>query len=260
MCQKQLQGVSKCRVILAVVALITLVQGGPFELDAMVDGSFDPHYLENYLEPDSEAFRNISVCPKLWHMKETIQILKTWGYSGEEHIVVTEDGYILSLFRIITPTSDTRPPPNNDTRTQAPVLFIHGFLASPETFILRGKEDLPLMLADEGFDVWFATLRGTHYGRRHVNLTTEDQQFWDFTFHEHGYFDLPPMIDHILQVTKTERVSCIGHSMGNAVFMVMLALRPEYNEKVQMFVGIAPYAKVRMAFPPQSEWLLETSV
>ncbi|KAL1458960.1 hypothetical protein WDU94_010979 [Cyamophila willieti] len=64
------------------------------------------------------------------------------------------------------------------------------------------------------------------------------------------------MIDHILQVTKTERVSCIGHSMGNAVFMVMLALRPEYNEKVQMFVGLGPFAVVQMDLDPVSQLLL----
>uniref|UniRef100_A0A8D8LKW5 Lipase 1 n=2 Tax=Cacopsylla melanoneura TaxID=428564 RepID=A0A8D8LKW5_9HEMI len=50
--------------------------------------------------------------------------------------------------------------------------------------------------------------------------------------------------------------------MGNAVFMSMLAMRPEYNDKVQMFVGIAPYSKVRMDFSrfPRFEWLLGTMV
>ncbi|KAL1459171.1 hypothetical protein WDU94_011178 [Cyamophila willieti] len=158
-----------------------------------------------------------------------------WGYPGEEHTITTEDGYIMSLFRITPKQINAKP-----------ILFLHGFLSSPEQFLLQGKKDLAIMLTEAGYDVWLGAYRGSHYGRRHVTLTTKKTKFWDFTFHEHGYYDAPAMIDHILQVTKTPRVSCIGYSMGNAVFMIMLALRPEYNDKVQMYVGLAPYAKVKM--------------
>uniref|UniRef100_A0A8D8QKG6 Partial AB-hydrolase lipase domain-containing protein n=1 Tax=Cacopsylla melanoneura TaxID=428564 RepID=A0A8D8QKG6_9HEMI len=87
--------------------------------------AFDPNYLEHFLEPDSEEFRNISVCPKLWHLKDTLSVLKMWGYPGEEHTITTEDGYIMSIFRITPKRANAKP-----------VLFLHGFLNCPETFLL----------------------------------------------------------------------------------------------------------------------------
>lgn len=39
------------------------------------------------------------------------------------------------------------------------------------TWLLNTPEqDLPLILADKGFDVWIANTRGTRYSRRHVSL------------------------------------------------------------------------------------------
>lgn len=77
-------------------------------------------------------------------------------------------------------------------------------------------------------------------------------------FHEHGLFDVPGMVDYILLHTGLPSVAAIGHSMGNAAFFTMLSLRPEYNEKVHMFVGLAPYAvaqigkaKLRRALLPR---------
>jgi len=32
------------------------------------------------------------------------------------------------------------------------------------------EQDLPLILADRGFDVWIANTRGTRHSRRHVSL------------------------------------------------------------------------------------------
>lgn len=65
-------------------------------------------------------------------------------------------------------------------------------------------------------------------------------------FHEHGLFDVPGMVDYILLHTGLPSVAAIGHSMGNAAFFTMLSLRPEYNEKVHMFVGLAPYAVAKI--------------
>uniref|UniRef100_A0A8D8RT47 Lipase 1 n=1 Tax=Cacopsylla melanoneura TaxID=428564 RepID=A0A8D8RT47_9HEMI len=213
-----------------------------------IDTLFDHDYLKNFLEPASRTIRSNSMAS--WHMKEMDSVLKLWNKSGQEFKIITEDGYILSLFRI-TATS----PPNKE-RPLTPILLLHGFLAAPEIFLTRGKEDLAIILSEAGYDVWLGSYRGGYYGRRHVKLTTEDEQFWDFSFHEHGVYDVPAMIDHIIQVTKTPRVSCIGHSMGNAVFLVMLAMRPEYNDKVQMFAGLGPFAVAHTEMDPLTRLLL----
>ncbi|KAL1458913.1 hypothetical protein WDU94_010937 [Cyamophila willieti] len=257
-----LQGVPKVPAILLVLilSLFHLVQsrGGPFELDDKIDPSFDPNYLENFLEPDSESVRNITG-PKAWHVKNMLQVLKLWNYTAKEYSITTEDEYIISLFRMLelrednftrnienqtTNVNSTSPSKNNINNI--PVLFLSGFLAGPELWLMSGQGDLPAILSGVGYDLWFGTYRGTNYGRKHVNLTTKDKQFWDFSFHEIGYYDLPAMIDHILKVTTAPRVILIGHSMGNAVVQLMLAMRPEYNDKVKLYIGLAPYAVARL--------------
>lgn len=53
--------------------------------------------------------------------------------------------------------------------------------------------------------MWLANLRGTApFGRRHVELTDVMAEFWRFSFHEHGAYDLPAIIDHMAEVTGEE--------------------------------------------------------
>ena len=63
------------------------------------------------------------------------------------------------------------------------------------------SESLAYILADSGFDVWLGNNRGTTYSREHVNYTIHDKEFWDFSFHEMGVYDLPAEIDYILNIT-----------------------------------------------------------
>lgn len=48
------------------------------------------------------------------------------------------------------------------------------------------------------------------------------------------------MIDKILKVTGLQKVLYIGYSMGTTSFFTMMSERPEYNDKVIAFVGMAP--------------------
>lgn len=59
--------------ICQVLTLVHLAKAGlrPHQLDKMIPPSFDPKYLDKFLEPDSEEYRNIK-CPKYWHVKETV--------------------------------------------------------------------------------------------------------------------------------------------------------------------------------------------
>jgi len=88
----------------------------------------------------------------------------------ECHHVTTEDGYILSLFRIKLPT----------TKQGAPVVFLqHGFLASADSWVINGDNSPAFLLAKEGYDVWLGNNRGNKYSRRHSELDpNKDQAFW----------------------------------------------------------------------------------
>ena len=60
------------------------------------------------------------------------------------------------------------------------------------------------------------------FPREHVNLTISDALYWAFSFDEMGKFDIPAALDFILNVTKAERISYIGHSMGTVMFWVAM--------------------------------------
>lgn len=68
----------------------------------------------------------------------------------------------------------------------------------------------------------------------------EDLRPKSLSFQEHGQYDVPAMIDVVLNVTGLPRVMYIGYSMGTTSFFTMMSERPEYNDKVISFVGLAP--------------------
>ncbi|XP_053609806.1 lipase 1-like [Plodia interpunctella] len=155
--------------------------------------------------------------------------------------VTTEDGYILKLFHI----------PGNKS---SPVLVIHGVLDSADSFILRGNSSLTAILHKNGYDVWVGNARGSRYGRRHETLNPDaDKSFWSFSFHEIGYYDLPAMIDFVLDKTKMVSLSAIGHSQGNQVFYVLGAARPDYNKKIRVLIALAPICYLHNVMPPVND-------
>lgn len=56
-----------------------------------------------------------------------------------------------------------------------------------------------------------------------------------------GLYDLPAFVDFILHRTGFMKMTLLGHSFSNAITMIMTSLRPEYNEKINLFVGMAPF-------------------
>jgi lysosomal acid lipase/cholesteryl ester hydrolase len=67
-----------------------------------------------------------------------------------------------------------------------------------------------------------------------------------------GYYDLPALINYILEVTGNESLFYIGHSMGCAVIFIMASLKPELCSKITAIAALAPavYIKhVKAPFP-----------
>lgn len=166
---------------------------------------------------------------------DTPQLITKYGYTAETHEILTEDGYLLSIHRI----SGSKKYP---TKHGKPVVFLqHGILSSSAVWILNGpSKGLGYILADEGYDVWMGNSRGNTYSRAHVNLTTNNMEFWDFSWHEMGVYDVPATIDYILSVTKQKKLYYLGHSQGTTSFFVMMSVKPEYNDKIIKFAAYAP--------------------
>ena len=68
------------------------------------------------------------------------------------------------------------------------------------------------MLSDLGYDVWMCNARGNRYSKNHTSLNSDYMEFWDFTFHEMGKYDLPANIDYILAKTGYDQLHYVGHS------------------------------------------------
>lgn len=164
------------------------------------------------------------------------QITNQYGYHSEHHTVQTEDGYLLTIFRITEAANCTK------GKQQTPVLLMNGLLASSDCFLDAGANaGLPFLLSDACFDLWVGNARGTYYGRRHTTLNPDsDKAFWDFTVEEIGQYDLPATIDYVLNHTRAEKLNYIGISQGGGTFFVMCSERPGYCEKARLFVGLTP--------------------
>ncbi|XP_017859946.1 PREDICTED: lipase 3 [Drosophila arizonae] len=169
-------------------------------------------------------------------IKTSAERIESHGYPAETHEVVTEDGYVLNMFRI--PYS---PKLANGNAQRPAVLIQHGLFSCSDCFLLNGPDNaLAYNYADAGYDVWLGNARGNIYSRNNTRLSTSHPYFWAFSWHEIGAYDLPAMIDHILATTGERAVHYVGHSQGCTTFFVMGAFRPEYNAKIKTAHMLAP--------------------
>ncbi|XP_068620777.1 lipase 3-like [Battus philenor] len=168
---------------------------------------------------------------------DTFTLIRKYGYPCEIHRVYTEDKYILEMHRI--------PHGIDESRDQhRPVVFLqHGLLSSSAEWVLmRPGNGLAYILADAGYDVWMGNARGNTYSRNHATLKPTQSAFWQFSWHEIGYYDLPAMIDYVIKETGVAKVHYIGFSQGTTTFWVMASTRPEYNSKIAEMHALAPIA------------------
>lgn len=97
-------------------------------------------------------------------------------------------------------------------------------------------------LADVGYDVWLGNTRGSRYSLRHAYINPYERKYWDYSWSDIAYYDLPAMIDYMLDVTQQQKLFYIGHSRGTTTFYAMCASRPEYNKKIRAMISLAPVA------------------
>ncbi|KAJ3641070.1 hypothetical protein Zmor_027593 [Zophobas morio] len=158
------------------------------------------------------------------------QIISKYNYPVEIHHVTTQDGYTLTMYRI------------PGTSTARPVLLLHGIFHYAAAFITAGVgHALGYILADAGYDVWLGSFRGCPDSQTHTifNATT-DPKFWDFSWHEMGLFDLPAMIDYVLEITAQPSLYYVAHSQGTTAFYAMVSTHVHYNRKVRVNFSLAP--------------------
>jgi lysosomal acid lipase/cholesteryl ester hydrolase len=105
-----------------------------------------------------------------------LEKITRYGYTGEVHKVTTDDGYILTVYRI---TGSRSSPPSSK---KPPVFLNHGLFANGHIWMLQhGSRSLAFKLADNGFDVWIGNSRGTDHSLEHIRLLSNESMYWNFT-------------------------------------------------------------------------------
>ncbi|CAG9771584.1 unnamed protein product [Ceutorhynchus assimilis] len=167
--------------------------------------------------------------------KHLYEFLESHDWVYENHTVVTPDGYHINAIRL--PRARGEIPSNK----QKPcVLLVHGYASQPQLFMVQLNDSIAMMLVEAGFDVWIMASRGCVYSLKHEFLTSKDAKYWDFSFHEIAYYDIPAYMDHIRNVTGNEKLSFIGHSMGGLIFLAFATIRPEYLKRIDSAHAWAP--------------------
>ena len=109
--------------------------------------------------------------------RDTLELIASRGFEAEEHKVITEDGYMITLHRIINPFI-----PRN-VSNRKPVLCVHGLMDTSASFVMNSAggfarplinnasftnqsvvgNNLGFELSNHGYDVWLGNPRGSLY-------------------------------------------------------------------------------------------------
>ncbi|XP_061708431.1 uncharacterized protein LOC133518765 [Cydia pomonella] len=166
-----------------------------------------------------------------------IQLTNNTGRYLNEYNVVTNDQYILRIFRLTYENYKV-------TFEKYPVLLVHGLFQSSDRFLQqRENQSLAFKLQDFGYDVWLANFRGNKYSRSHTSFGPETKYkaiFFNYTYEEIALHDIAATVDFIVDNTKQEKIHYIGYSLGGTSFLVLNAMNPEYNNKFDTAHLLAP--------------------
>ncbi|XP_014259651.1 lipase 3-like [Cimex lectularius] len=163
--------------------------------------------------------------------------LKNHGLKLNIYEVETEDGYVLEIHRLVEANGKK----DENNKNNPVVLLQHGMWGTSKNWLIqKPEESICLNLLKQGCDIWLGNTRGNTYSRKHKRWNHDDKDYWDFSFHEMGYYDLPAMIDFILKNSHSDSLHYIGHSQGSTIMFVMQCTRPEFNGKIASITGLAP--------------------
>ncbi|CRG87695.1 esterase / lipase [Talaromyces islandicus] len=172
------------------------------------------------------------------------ELCELYGYETEEHIVQTGDGYLLGLHRLPYRRGEEGEYVNTGkSGVRKKVVYLHhGLLMNSEVWVCLTDEQrcLPFQLVERGYDVWLGNNRGNKYSKKSTKSSPASIDFWDFSIDEFAFHDIPNSIEYILGVTEQPSLSYIGFSQGTAQAFAALSIHPTLNQRVDVFVALAP--------------------
>ncbi|KAG8625340.1 hypothetical protein KVT40_007091 [Elsinoe batatas] len=171
-------------------------------------------------------------------------LVRLYGYYAEEHIVHTSDGYLLGVHRLGYRRGEEDQRVNcGEGSIQKKVVYLHhGLLMNSEVWVCLTEEErcLPFVLVELGYDVWLGNSRGNKFSKKSTRYSPTSVEFWNFSIDQFAFHDIPDTINYILSTTKQKTLSYIGFSQGTAQAFASLSIHPTLNEKVDVFIALAP--------------------
>ncbi|KAK5459675.1 cholesterol esterase [Exophiala xenobiotica] len=174
------------------------------------------------------------------------ELCALFGYYAEEHVVQTADGYLLGVHRLPFRKGEEHSGhavnAGSDSLRKPVVYLHHGLLMNSEVWVCITEEErcLPFTLASHGYDVWLGNNRGNKYSKKSTRCSPTSTKFWDFSIEEFAFHDIPNTVDYILNTTSQSTLSYIGFSQGTAQAFAALSIHPGLNDKVNVFIALAP--------------------
>ncbi|KAK4181773.1 putative sterol esterase [Triangularia setosa] len=167
-----------------------------------------------------------------------------FGYTAEEHVVRTEDGYLLGIHRLAWRKGEEEQRVNRGPNSiKKKVVYLHhGLLMNSEVWVCLTDEQraLPFALVEKGYDVWLGNNRGNKYSKKSIRYSPTTTEFWNFSIDQFALHDIPNSISYILEITGQPSLSYIGFSQGTAQAFASLSIHPKLNEQVNVFIALAP--------------------
>lgn len=102
-----------------------------------------------------------------------------------------------------------------------------------KTSVLRTTGGVELLLNEVAYNL--ETLLMPNVFQKTINAG-----YWHFSLDEQARFDIPKVIDYILDKTGRTQLDIVGHSLGGALPLMTLSSQPEYQSKVAHCFLFAP--------------------
>lgn len=174
------------------------------------------------------------------------ELCELYGYYCEEHIVQTGDGYLLGLHRLGWKRGEegerVNGGPGKSGLKKKVVYLHHGLMMNSDVWVCLTERErcLPFELVERGYDVWLGNNRGNKYSKKNIHMAPTDAKFWNFSIDQFAFHDIPDSINYILDTTHQPSLSYIGFSQGTAQAFATLSIHPTLNDKVNVFIALAP--------------------
>uniref|UniRef100_A0A4X2MEE3 AB hydrolase-1 domain-containing protein n=1 Tax=Vombatus ursinus TaxID=29139 RepID=A0A4X2MEE3_VOMUR len=188
-------------------------------------------------DPDFLLCKNSGLC----------KIISYWGYPSEAYDVVTEDGFILGVYRIPYGKGE-----NSERTGKRPIFYLqHGMFVSASSWVANPPyTSLAFTLADSGYDVWMGNSRGSVWSQKHVHYSPESPEFWAFSFDEMAKYDLVATLNFIMKKTNQEKLYYVGHSQGTTIAFAAFSTNPKLAQRIEFFFALAPMVSVQHSRGP----------